>query len=91
MFGTRDSLIAAVKLTDLPGISIDTHCSAVTYIHLLFNQHEVIFANGAPCESLHTGAEAMKSIPSRPSRIICPISGTDDRSKPTPPGRAVSP
>ena len=48
MFGTRDSLIAAVKLTDLPGISIDTHCSAVTYIHLLFNQHEVTFANGAP-------------------------------------------
>ena len=62
MFGTRDSLIAAVKLTDLPGISIDTHCTAVTYIQLLFDQHEVIFANGAPCESLHTGPEAMKSI-----------------------------
>jgi len=29
MFGTRDSLIAAVKLTDLPGISIDTHCTAL--------------------------------------------------------------
>ena len=63
MFGTRESLIAAVKLTDLPGISIDTQCAAVTYIHLLFDQHEVIFANGAPCESLHTGPEAIKSIP----------------------------
>ena len=62
MFGTRESLIAAVKLTDLPGISIDTQCAAVTYIHLLFDQHEVIYANGAPCESLHTGPEAMKSI-----------------------------
>ena len=48
MFGTRESLIAAVKLTDLPGISIDTQCAAVTYIHLLFDQHEVIYANGAP-------------------------------------------
>ncbi|MDA9350773.1 Hint domain-containing protein [Planktomarina temperata] len=62
IFGTQDSLIAAVKLTDLPGIHIDTDCTEVTYIHLLFDQHEVIFANGAPCESLHTGPEAIKSI-----------------------------
>ncbi len=64
MFGTQDSLIAAVKLIDLPGIHIDTDCTEVTYIHLLFDQHEVIFANGAPCESLHTGPEALKSISS---------------------------
>ena len=62
MFGTQDSLIAAIRLTDLPGIAIDTCCTEVTYIHLLFDQHEVIFANGAPCESLHTGPEAIKSI-----------------------------
>ena len=62
MFGTPDSLIAAVKLIDLSGIHIDTDCTEVTYIHLLFDQHEVIFANGAPCESLHTGPEAIKSI-----------------------------
>jgi len=63
MFGTQDCLIAAIKLTDLPGIAIDTDCAGVTYIHLLFDEHEVITANGAPCESLHTGPEAMKSIP----------------------------
>ena len=63
MFGTQDCLIAAIKLTDLPGIAIDTECGDVTYIHLLFDQHEVITANGAPCESLHTGPEAIKSIP----------------------------
>ena len=62
MFGTPDSLIAAVKLIDLSGIHIDTDCTEVTYIHLFFDQHEVIFANGAPCESLHTGPEAIKSI-----------------------------
>ena len=64
MFGTQDCLIAAVKLIDLSGIHIDTDCTEVTYIHLLFDQHEVIFANGAPCESLHTGTEALKSISS---------------------------
>jgi hypothetical protein len=48
MFGTQDCLIAAIKLTDLPRIAIDTDCTDVTYIHLLFDQHEVITANGAP-------------------------------------------
>ena len=63
MFGTQDCLIAAIKLTDLPGIAIDTDCGDVTYIHLLFDKHEVITANGAPFERLHTGPEAIKSIP----------------------------
>ena len=63
MFGTHDRLIAAIKLTDLPGIAIDTDCADVIFIQLLFDQHEVIITNGAPCESLHTGPEAMKSIP----------------------------
>ena len=48
MFGTQDCLIAAIKLTDLPRIAFDTDCTDVTYIHLLFDQHEVITANGAP-------------------------------------------
>ena len=63
MFGTLDCLIAAIKLIDLPRIAIDTDCTDVTYIHLLFDQHEVKTANGAPCESLHTGPEALKYIP----------------------------
>ena len=63
MFGTQDCLIAAIKLTYLPGITIDTECGDVTYIHLSFDRNEVITANGAPCESLHTGPEAIKSLP----------------------------
>ena len=63
MFGTQDRLIAAIKLTDLSGIAIDIDCGDVSYVHLLFDQHEVITANGEPCESLHTGPEAIKSIP----------------------------
>jgi hypothetical protein len=63
MFGTQDCLIAAIKLTDLPGIAIDTDCGDVTYIHLLFDKHEVITANGAPFERLHIGPEAIKSTP----------------------------
>lgn len=62
MFGSEDVLIAAIKLTELPGIYVDETVQEVEYIHLLFDQHEVILAEGSPSESLFTGAEALKSV-----------------------------
>ncbi|PXW72578.1 Hint domain-containing protein [Loktanella sp. PT4BL] len=62
MFGVRDVLIPAIKLTALPGIYVEEDVSHVTYVHLLFDQHEVIFAEGAPTESLFTGPEALSAI-----------------------------
>lgn len=62
MFGVRDVLIPAIKLTDLPGIYVDEEIHEVEYFHLLFDQHEVIFAEGAPTESLYTGPQALKSL-----------------------------
>ena len=63
MFGTNDVLIAAIRLTELPGIFIDTDVQAIEYIHLLFDQHSVILAEGTPSESLFTGVQAMQSVP----------------------------
>ncbi|MDC0736813.1 Hint domain-containing protein [Cognatishimia sp. SS12] len=62
MFGTSETLVSAIRLTALPGIFVDTEAESVAYHHLLFDQHEVIFAEGAPSESLLTGAEALKTI-----------------------------
>ena len=62
MFGVHDVLIPAIKLTALPGIYVDDQIAQVTYFHLLFDRHEVIFAEGAPTESLFTGPEALKAI-----------------------------
>lgn len=62
MFGKSQALISAIKLTELPGIFVDHNVSTVTYHHLLFENHEVIFAEGAPSESLYTGEEALKSV-----------------------------
>jgi len=62
MFGVTDVLIPAIKLVALPGIFVDDRCDSVDYFHLLFDQHEIIFAEGAPTESLYTGPEAMKAI-----------------------------
>jgi len=63
MFGSDEVLIAAIKLTELPGIYADETVHEVEYIHLLFDQHEVILAEGTPTESLFTGTEALKSLP----------------------------
>lgn len=62
MLGVRDVLIAALKLTEMPGIYTDTSVTEVEYFHLLFDKHEVIFANGLPSESLFTGPEALKAL-----------------------------
>jgi hypothetical protein len=63
MFGTQDVLVSAIKLTALPGIYVDEQVEEVEYFHILFDQHEIIWAEGALSESLFTGPEALKSIP----------------------------
>lgn len=62
MFGADEILVPAIKLVGLEGIEIVGQASAVTYWHLLFDQHEVIFAEGTPTESLFTGPEALRSL-----------------------------
>lgn len=63
MFGASEVLISAIKLTELPGIYVDTSVKQVTYFHLLFDDHEILLAEGTPAESLHTGQSAWDSIP----------------------------
>ena len=62
MFGQNEVLIPAIRLTELPGVFVDEDVNDVEYFHLLFDEHEVIFAEGAPTESLLTGPEALKSL-----------------------------
>ena len=62
MFGQDCVLIPAVKLLALPGVYIDHSPESVTYFHLLMDAHEVIYAEGAPTESLLLGAEALKAL-----------------------------
>lgn len=53
-FGMDELLVAAKHLVDGRRITQNDQAE-VTYIHLLFDRHEVIFAEGAPTESLHLG------------------------------------
>lgn len=71
--GTKDVLIPAIRLTDLPNINVDTSFEKIEYIHILFEKHEVIFAEGAASESLFPGPEAMKALPVAAQKELCTI------------------
>jgi len=62
MFGRPDALVAAIRLTELPGVFVEPTHEDVEYFHLLFDRHEVVFAEGAPTESFFAGPEALKSM-----------------------------
>ena len=62
MFGKMEVLVPAVKLVEMPGIFVDEACTTVTYFHLLFDRHQIVYAEDAPTESLFTGPEALKSV-----------------------------
>ena len=62
MFDTAEILVPAIKLTEVPGIFVDEEVDCVEYFHLLFDRHQIIYAEGAAAESLFTGPEALKAI-----------------------------
>jgi len=70
MFGKIEVLVAAIKLTECPGVAVDDSSQTVEYVHLLFDQHEIIFAEGAPTESLFTGPGAMSAMSAEARREI---------------------
>ena len=61
-FGEQEVLAAAQHLCHLPGISrIAPH--ALTYMHLLFDRHQIILSDGCWSESFHPGDGAMAGLP----------------------------
>lgn len=62
MSGQVEVLLAAKQLLALEGVSIADDLATVEYFHILFDRHEVVFANGAEAESLFTGTEALRTL-----------------------------
>jgi hypothetical protein len=62
VFDNIEVLIPANKLTTIDGIETEWEAQGVEYFHMLFDAHQIVFANGAPTESLFTGPEALKAM-----------------------------
>lgn len=62
------ALVPAKSLKSLPGVRQLRGRRKITYVHMMFDRHEVVFAEGLPSESFYPGPESLKSL------------GTKDRS-----------
>lgn len=62
MFETDEVLVPVKKLVEIEGIDVVDCAIGTTYFHLLFDHHEIVYANGLPSESLYLGPQALKSI-----------------------------
>lgn len=81
LFGQDEVLVAAKHLINGDTIH-SAPCRSVDYIHLLFDRHEIIFAEGVPTESFHPGdffletdaaarAEILSIFPDLEARLSC--------------------
>lgn len=59
--GTEQALVPAVNLVNGHDI-LRREGGQVTYVHILFDRHQIVFAEGCPSESLHPGRCAMDSL-----------------------------
>ena len=60
--GETEVLAAARHLVRIDGIDINPSFAPVQYWHFMFDQHEIVEANGCLTESMFTGPEALKTV-----------------------------
>lgn len=62
LFDEDEVMSAAIGLVDGKSVRVAKGKKRVTYHHLMFDKHEVIFAEGAATESFHPGQGAIKGL-----------------------------
>ena len=62
MFGCPEVLVPALRLVGLPGIEFCEREETVSYWHLLTPCHDILFAEGAPAETLLPGPNALDAM-----------------------------
>ena len=61
LFGEREVLATAKSLVNDHSI-LREEGGEVEYFHMLFDSHEIVYAEGAPSESFHPGPEGWKAL-----------------------------
>ena len=61
LFGEHEVLVAAIHLVGLPGVE-QLEVGEVIYIHVMFDTHEIIMAEGAWTESYQPGAHVLAEM-----------------------------
>jgi len=62
LFNTSEVLVAAKDLINGSSITVDMQAREVTYIHVLLEEHQVVWANGLETESFHPASTALSTL-----------------------------
>jgi len=62
LFNTPEVLVTASDLINDRTIRVDRRCRGVSYIHLMLDQHQIVWANGVEVESFHPATMAASQI-----------------------------
>lgn len=89
-FDSAEVLIPAIKLVGLRGITIDRTARPIAYYHLLLDAHHIVFAEGAPSESLLPAAQAMELLPATARAEVAAILASDGSAMRYEPARTIA-
>jgi Ca2+-binding RTX toxin-like protein len=64
LFGEHEVLVAATHMVGMAGITRVQPAQGVSYIHILFDQHEIVRADGTWSESFQPGMQTMSGLDS---------------------------
>ncbi|MEH6646710.1 Hint domain-containing protein [Sulfitobacter sp.] len=62
LFNTSEVLVAAKDLINGKTITVDIQVREITYIHVLLDQHQIVWANGLETESFHPASAALATL-----------------------------
>lgn len=62
LFAEKEMLVAAKFLVNDHSVRVQTPQDGVTYYHLMFDQHEIIYSEGLETESFHPGRRGLIGI-----------------------------
>lgn len=62
LFGTPELLVRAQDLIDDHRVLVEPALREVTYVHVLLEAHQIVFANGVPTESFHPQSAALETL-----------------------------
>jgi hypothetical protein len=79
LFNTPEVLVAAEDLINDTSIFVDQTLRDVTYIHILLEHHQVIWANGLETESFHPSNTALETVaPDQRASLLQILPGLGD-------------
>ena len=62
LFNTPEVLVAAEDLLNDHSITVDRVLREVTYVHVLLERHQIVWANGLETESFHPSNTSLETV-----------------------------